>query len=131
MSCLTTTSGVRLVPAPARPGPDGQPVERVGIWADDDPVTRRGPVVLSTDEVAVALAHCGEAPSKWGYRLLDDTARKTLAGVAAVGRGELARLVERWRVGNELEIWPAGYQTKCLRQADELARKAHRGPRLN
>ncbi|WP_414943366.1 hypothetical protein [Amycolatopsis sp. cmx-11-32] len=123
MTAMVTRSGVRLAPAHAGAGPDG-PVRRIGIWPADAPA----PIVLSEDELALALAHGDDYVSRFGT-LPDDAARRVLRGVHALGRGQLCRMVERWHVGNETDVFPPGFQSRCTRDAAELCRKVHLEPR--
>lgn len=117
---MTTRSGVRLAPA-APAGGGGVP--RVGIWAPE----QAAPIVLSEDEIALALAYSGCAPGPWGL-LPDDAARLTLDGAHELGRGTLAVLAERWRVHHESDVFPPGSNARFLRGAAELCRKVHRDP---
>ncbi|MFE0022368.1 hypothetical protein [Amycolatopsis sp. NPDC059021] len=115
---MTTRSGVRLAPA----SPAGA-LRRVGIWAPE----QAAPLVLTEDEIAVALAHSGCAPGPYGI-LVDDAARLTLAGVEDLGRGTVAVLAERWRDQHETEVFPPGSNSRYLRGAADLCRKVHRDP---
>ncbi|HWD02755.1 MAG TPA: hypothetical protein VG674_09910 [Amycolatopsis sp.] len=119
---FTTTSGVALAPAPPEPGPDGTTMTRIGLWAAD---TGRGPVVLTADEIALALAHGGETvPSR--YRILvDEAARQTLAGVEKLGRAQLRTLATQWRCGDD-DVWPGRTQWAAERLAERLCHVAHR-----
>jgi len=121
---FTTTSGVALAPAPADTAPDGTAVVRAGLWATD---TGRGPVVLSADEIAVAIAYGGETvPSQ--YRILvDEAARQALEGVAKLGRAQLRTLVTRWRCEGDAAVWPSSRtQHNAERLAARLCTVAHK-----
>ena len=121
---FTTTSGVALAPAPPEPGPDGTLLARVGLWAAD---TGRGPVALAADEIALAIAHGGHVPGRYGL-LVDEAARQALTGVEGVGRAQLRELAARHR-GGDGNVWPGGSRRAAERCAARLCKAAHREPR--
>jgi hypothetical protein len=86
-------------------------------------------MVLTVDEVALALAHAGDPLNR--YTLLpDDAAEQAVRGVRNLGRGSLSVMADRLRDANEIEAWPAGWAPKrSMTDASELCRKINREPR--
>ncbi|MFJ8912049.1 hypothetical protein [Amycolatopsis sp. NPDC102389] len=104
---FTTSSGFRLAPA----APAGN-VARVGLWGPGEPA----PVVLTEPEITVALAHGSVKAESWGL-LVDDAARGALAGLATLGRGQLADLARRWVDDGDSTVFPPGTVVKRYAKA--------------